>query len=344
MTQENIVIDCEQTTQNPLVSVIVLTLNSEKYVHRCLMSIKQQTLCDFEVLVVDAGSTDKTYDIVSDFDNRFKWMELPNSDMGAARNYGISASHGKYLCFLDSDDFYLPSKLETQVNYLEMNPDTDVLYCSTWVFRTDKTSRIGIKKIIFYPENLQQYLDGFNHNLNTMCIRRSLWDNGFAFGEGDRGRYGEEWRLQLMMIQRGVKMEFQPDPLVVVEVRPDSHTAWSIQWKMKQQAMYEVQRVGAILNPSQLSTVNISRTIDRWKYKLSIALLLDDRKEEALETAKSISNPFSAYRAYALVLIFLLVSARLRRKLISLIWVWQQNRSFEWYSMPEIVKSNLITT
>jgi glycosyltransferase involved in cell wall biosynthesis len=325
----------------PVVSIVIPTLNSEPYIERCLRSLERQTFASFEALIVDAGSTDQTHAIAAKFDARFKWLELPKSDMGAARNHGMHMSKAEYICFLDSDDFYLQQKIERQLNELRAHPEIDVVYCSAWHFRTGAPDRVGLKKLSGQPEALKDYLEGRNHNLNTMFMRRSLWDAGFAFGEGDRGRYGEEWRLQLSMSQRGVPMAFRPDPLVVVEVRPDSHTLWSRQWMMKQQAINEIEHVASLLTPVQRATVDMPSIVDAFRRKLVVALLLDGRKREAGHVAASISNAPQARKARWLVAFCGFLPKALLGSLMRWGWLARQNRSFDWYKASPALQADL---
>lgn len=314
----------------PIVSVIILTYNSDHYIERCLRSLQRQTFHGFEALIVDAGSTDQTQAIVAQFDARFKWLELPRSDMGAARNHGMRMSKGEYICFLDSDDFYLQQKIERQLNELREHPEVDVVYCSAWHFRTGAPNLVGLKKLSAQPEALKDYLEGRNHNLNTMFMRRKVWDAGFCFGEGERGRYGEEWRMQLSMAQHGVLMVFIPDPLVVVEVRPDSHTSWSRQWMMKIQAIGEIELVASLLTPAQRAIVNVTSILDAFRSKLVVALLLDGRKRDAGQAAASITNVHLARKAKLLVLLCSIIPMALLGSMLRFVWLARQNRSFDW--------------
>jgi len=328
----------EDDEMNPTASVVVLTLNSERYIERCLNSLVRQSLEDFEILVVDAGSTDLTREIVARYDQRFRWLELPGSDMGAARNYGMRMSHGRYLMFLDSDDFYLREKLQRQVAALEDASTVDVMFCAAWHFRTGHPDIVGIKRHSAQPKEFRDFLEGRNHNLGTMCLRRRVWDAGFAFGEGDRGRYGEEWRLQLALAQHGVPMVYQREPLVAVEIRSDSHTTWSRQWMMKQQAISEVEHVASLLTPEQRSTVDVAGIIDDFRSKLVIGLLLDGQEADAERAAALISDSDRALQVRCVVKMARWLPGRLRSRLIRRLWVWRQDRSFEWQATPVAVR------
>jgi glycosyltransferase involved in cell wall biosynthesis len=105
------------------VSVIVPVFNASSTIERTLASIKNQTLQNIEILCIDDCSIDGTYDILMRYartDRRFKVCRLPeNRGVSAARNEGVSRATGRYLCFLDADDWWLPEKLLIQFRYME---------------------------------------------------------------------------------------------------------------------------------------------------------------------------------------------------------------------------------
>ncbi len=94
--------------ENPKVSVIVPVYNTEQYLKRCLDSLLNQTLKDIEIICVDDGSTDKSPKILDEYafqDNRILVIHKENSGAGESRNCGLDVAHGKYVCFVDSDDW-----------------------------------------------------------------------------------------------------------------------------------------------------------------------------------------------------------------------------------------------
>jgi len=107
--------------KNPLVSVIIPTYNSAKYIEEALESVFKQTLQDFEIIVVDDGSTDGTGEILKDYSDRIKYIFQKNSGPASARNKGIKIARGEYIAFLDADDLWMPTKLEKQVAMFDKN-------------------------------------------------------------------------------------------------------------------------------------------------------------------------------------------------------------------------------
>jgi glycosyltransferase involved in cell wall biosynthesis len=109
----------------PLVSVIMPAFNSEDFISRAIDSILRQTFEDWELIVVDDFSLDSTKKIVDEYaelDRRVKLVELKdNAGAAAARNVAIMAAKGRYISFLDSDDSWLPTKLEKQLSFMKNN-------------------------------------------------------------------------------------------------------------------------------------------------------------------------------------------------------------------------------
>ncbi|MFY9718201.1 MAG: glycosyltransferase [Candidatus Cybelea sp.] len=114
----------------PLVSVIVPLYNKAPYVLRALESVAAQAVEDFEVIVVDDGSTDGGGDIVAGIpDSRFRLIRQANAGPGAARNRGLREARAPYVAFLDADDRWLPNFLSENVSILERHPSAAAVSC-----------------------------------------------------------------------------------------------------------------------------------------------------------------------------------------------------------------------
>lgn len=97
----------------PFFSIIIPTYNRAALLQKAISSVIQQTFTNWELIIVDDGSTDNTKECVISFtDNRIKYIYQSNQERSVARNNGISHSNGEYICFLDSDDYYLLNRLE----------------------------------------------------------------------------------------------------------------------------------------------------------------------------------------------------------------------------------------
>ena len=115
-------------TRSPKVSIIIPAYNSERYIGDSLQSVFDQTFHDYQVIVVDDGSTDETKARVLVAPGPVEYIHQSNQGPAAARNTGISAAKGDLICFLDADDSWAPDKLETQVEFMDLNPDVGLVF------------------------------------------------------------------------------------------------------------------------------------------------------------------------------------------------------------------------
>lgn len=114
-----------------LVSAIIPTYNYSAFLKDAITSALDQSICDLEVIVIDDGSTDNTYEIVGAIkDQRLFYHFQDHQGVSAARNTGIQLSSGKYIAFLDADDIWLPQKSTLQIRVLEENPRGGLIYGS----------------------------------------------------------------------------------------------------------------------------------------------------------------------------------------------------------------------
>ena len=131
--------------QNPKVSVIIPVYNSSEYIRHCLDSLLAQTLEDIEIICVDDGSTDDSLSILEEYsrkDQRIRVLTQENAGAGAARNHGLREARGKYLSFLDSDDYFEPDMLEKARKYIiHYKADFVVFGCDQYYMDTKEYIR-----------------------------------------------------------------------------------------------------------------------------------------------------------------------------------------------------------
>jgi len=123
----------------PEVSVIIPSYNSAKYLTDAVSSVLSQTFRDFEVLIIDDGSTDDTAGAISRYGQQVRYIRQLNAGVAAARNRGIQESSGRYVAFLDADDTWHQDKLEAQVKALRENPGYRACYTAFIVVNPDLT-------------------------------------------------------------------------------------------------------------------------------------------------------------------------------------------------------------
>jgi len=116
---------------SPLVSVIIPVYNGDRFIGEAIESVLQQTYQNFEIIVVDDGSTDATQAALQPYGDRIHYVLQSNQGVASARNRGVQMARGELIAFLDQDDFFLPNKLALQVSCFEMQPNVGIVH-SGW--------------------------------------------------------------------------------------------------------------------------------------------------------------------------------------------------------------------
>jgi len=169
--------------ENPLVSVIIPTYNRGWILKEAVDSVLSQDFTDFELIVVDDGSTDNTQYILNSYKKDIIVLKQNNKGVSSARNRGIASASGKYIAFLDSDDFWLPQKLSTQLDFFNTNPEA--LICQT----EEKWIRKGVR---VNPKNRHRKLSGniFEQSIylclvspSAVMLKRNLFEKTGMFDE-----------------------------------------------------------------------------------------------------------------------------------------------------------------
>jgi len=174
-----------------------------------MLSVKRQTFDDFELIVVDDGSTDATPDLVAGFDDpRLCYIRHEeNHGVSAARNAGLAMSRGRFIAFIDSDDEWLPEKLEREVRAIDAEPEeTGVVYSSFWLIK-DGQRRIVPSPITRWVSHLPSRVRRLEGDLSVSLqqgnfialhaalIRRVCFERVGGFDEQFRSL--EDWDLWL---------------------------------------------------------------------------------------------------------------------------------------------------
>ena len=170
---------------HPTVSVIIPTFNRKTLVREAIASVRSQTYTDYEVIVVDDGSSDGTVAYLGSLNLPVQILEQQNSGVASARNLGIKASLGRLIAFLDSDDLWLPDKLQTQVTYLQTHPEMGLVYCDEYI--TDGGKDSGKTRFSINPPrhklSLPAFVDLAPIHTSAVMIRKSVLDEIGPFNE-----------------------------------------------------------------------------------------------------------------------------------------------------------------
>lgn len=170
-------------TKKTLISIIVPVYNTEKYIERCLDSIMKQDYPNFEVILVNDGSTDESRIIIQKYKEKYKnisYIKQENKGVGAARNAGIKVAKGDYISFVDSDDYISKDFIETMMKSLQQN-NSDIAECIFYLKYkdSDKVEYFKNDNCIYDTESyLEQYILDWKSSLFWNKIFKSeLIDN-----------------------------------------------------------------------------------------------------------------------------------------------------------------------
>ena len=194
----------------PLVSAIIIFLNGEKYLDEAIQSVIDQTYSNWELLLVDDGSSDRSTEIARSYaklrPDKIRYLEHEghqNKGMSATRNLGISRANGDYIGFLDADDIWLPDKLAEQMAIFKQHPECGMVYGRTqiwysWTGDSKDTNKdhfypLGVKaNSVVYPPKIALLLLENKAQSPTTCnalFNRNVFDKAGFFLEDFKGMF-----------------------------------------------------------------------------------------------------------------------------------------------------------
>lgn len=201
----------------PTVSVVIPTFNRDQLVTRAVDSVLAQTLPPDEVIVIDDGSRDDTRDVLAVYGRRIRYAFQENQGVAAARNHGLKLASGRYIAFLDSDDEWMPHKLERQIQHLESHPEVAFVACLDVVddpqynLEPFRDARRQFRRFLIQP---------FFSNPSRYLVRRECFQK---FGLFDpRFPPAEDLELWLRFLRAGCRFDVLPEPLMSYHVSSDA--------------------------------------------------------------------------------------------------------------------------
>ncbi|PSO91469.1 MAG: glycosyl transferase family A [Cyanobacteria bacterium QS_3_48_167] len=206
----------------PKVSVIIPAYKAITYLPETMEDVLSQTFDNFEVIVVNDGSTDETEQWVSQIaDSRVKLISQENRGLAGARNTGINHARGKFIAFLDADDLWDPTKLEKQVRILEENSEVGLVY--TWVAYIDEQGK-STGRVFKNQAEGDVWKELIEHNIvecgSVAMVRRYCFETCGVF-DRNLGSFVEDWDMWLRIASR-YAFKVIKEPLVYYRQLPMS--------------------------------------------------------------------------------------------------------------------------
>lgn len=259
------------------VSVIIPTYNRARKLLRAISSVLYQTFIDYEVIVVDDGSNDGTEACLEPLMGHIEYLRHPdNMGVSAARNKGIKASRYPFIAFLDSDDYWLPKKLSTQMDFFKRNPEA--VACQTEEIWIRKGLRVNPRKRHLKPSG-EIFVPSLKLCLvspSAVVLKRSLLDEVGLFDEDLPAC--EDYDLWLRISCR-YPIHLIPRRLVVKEGGfPDQLSS-----NLKGLDLFRIKALVKLLRGGQLTDVQLQATLQELTIKCQIygsGCLKRGKKEE----------------------------------------------------------------
>lgn len=228
----------------PSVSIIIPTYNVERFIRDTIESILAQTYRDFEIIVVDDGSNDRTCEIVSAYGPPVRLIPQANAGVCAARNRGIEEAAGQFICLMDHDDYWFPDKLARQVEVMHAHADCGVVFSSFIRWHPNATGEFSPPEsfeVTAIPDEIDSDFSGWIYHqflidcwmlTSTAMFRRNVFEKCGRFDEGLP--YSEDWDLWLRVSREFAFVKLKrPNTLYRQHASQGSRVQRSIDYRTK---------------------------------------------------------------------------------------------------------------
>jgi glycosyltransferase involved in cell wall biosynthesis len=271
---------------SPRISVVIPCYNLGAYVHEAVDSVLAQTLDDLEIIVINDGSTDPhTVDVLSTLDRpKTRVITTENRGLAAARNLGIRASTGRYLCALDADDLLVPTYFERAVPILDATPE--LAFVSTWLENFGDEQWLWKQDRCDLPALLAECTVS-----TASLVRRSAVQAVGGFDEKMPAQGYEDWDLWISLVEKGFTGTILPEALFRYRRRAgsmssvccvgDTHLALTRYMIEKHRTSYETH-LEDVLRRKDCDTADLLRTNDELEREIRTFFVpvLEHRREE----------------------------------------------------------------
>lgn len=291
-----------------LISIITPAYNVEKFIAQTIDSVLLQTYVNWEMIIVDDGSTDKTAEIVKHYceiDQRIKYLYQNNGKQAKARNLAISHSKGSYLAFLDADDLWVPEKLQLQIEIFQFKKNIDVVYSQGWSFneffndsvsevrKNDMNVLLGFRKSdLFLNELLKQN----QVPVLSVLLKKNVLDEVNTFDADVYVQRAEDYQLFIKLADKGCNFYGMSERLFYYRIHPNQSTYndnlamipsiyaiykinfSSVPSEIKNEALIMMLNKFVLFEAEKASSQKLNQLIDLYKNPLNNYLIFFSRK------------------------------------------------------------------
>lgn len=263
---------------NPRISVVMAAYNSKRYIREAIESILNQTFKDFEFIIVNDASTDKTLEIIKEYKKKDERIKLVNNkkNLGRAisRNKALKLARGKYIAILDSDDVSLPNRLEIQYEYLEQH--SPIFLIGGSAINVDLNGKNqGYFKAITSELRLIRELKKRNAISHPTVMFRNEKDNLYR----EKFSYSQDYDFYLILLSKGKRVLNLPDKLIKYRFNPKgvsfSKRVKQVLFAQKAQEFY-FQRLKYEkdeydkFDPGEILNINIDKSTNKLVLKFEV--------------------------------------------------------------------------
>jgi hypothetical protein len=274
MIEKNNRLANNQHIENPLISVIIPNYNLAQYIGEAIQSVLHQTYQNFEIIVVDDGSTDNSREVIAGYQDRVKYIWQQNRGLSAARNTGLRNATGDLVAFLDADDLWYPEFFSSLIPLLDQ-PQIGAVYCGSQFIDDAGNLLPQTQTLTPSPKEFRSYLlDGNFIPVHAVLIRRECLQKICVFDESLTAL--EDYDLWLCLSRRWLFVGCA-EILALIRVRPSSMSSDIDRMATQEQAVirkhyppnavhtpHEKEEMSQLLGNAYLRTSIAALTGDQW--------------------------------------------------------------------------------
>lgn len=308
-------------------SVIIPVFNGEKFIQKAIDSVFSQTVSDWELIIVNDGSSDNTLSVLEQYreNEKIRIISQPNSGVSVARNHGVEHSKGDYIAFLDADDIWNETHLEVMKNLIEKYPDAGLIGTFT---RVELVNQEVISECNYFKNKTEEvYLEDFFAEYHkdksakmftviTMVVSREAFDRAGGFPVGCK--IGEDLELSLVIAA------YYPvvlSPVATATYRKENSTATKTNSFDADWGFFE--RVENIYSDDRIpfeKRQNLKKVMDWFSMRRCRHYLIDGKRQLAKEVHRCLDKTSISKKDYLINILLFTLPSQLVRKIFEVRW------------------------